>query len=213
MEAKRGLLLTILLLTQMVTTHVVGIDRQVDSPEASRQIQEILKAAWRSSGATQAHTQQSQGEVICAWLRPLEAVVVWPQVATADFGRYPFSETLVKTTVESALRRKGVTVIDATRLRDPLKTATLRIVILGKVDSGTGMAGVCMLLKLEQEVALVAADTPTFARADTWQRAAFLTGTPRDIRNRYPRELQELAGLFCDDWDASRPGGVAETRP
>lgn len=205
MEAKRGLLLMIVLLTLAVVTHVAGINQQIDTSETSKQVQEIIKAAWRSSGVTQAQTQRSQGEVIRAWLRPLEAVVVWPQVATADFGRYPFSETLVKTTVESALKREGVTVIDATRLRDPLKTATLRIVVLGKVHAGGRIASACVLMKLEQEVALLAADTPTFARADTWQRAAFLTGTPRDIRERYPKELRGLASEFAGAWTASHP--------
>lgn len=197
------------LLAQTLTSHVAGVDPQVGPSEAARQVQDMVKAAWRASKAIQ--VQRSQEDLVCEWLGPVDAVVVLPRVATTDFGPYSLGSTLVQTTVESTLRRRRVPVVNhqdgvitGIEQLDPLKLATLCVEILGRIHSEGKVASVCVLMKLEQDVALVAAETPTFARADTWQRAVFVMGTPRHIRESCPRELRELAGFFADDWDASR---------
>ncbi|UCD51118.1 MAG: hypothetical protein JSW27_00520 [Phycisphaerales bacterium] len=201
MASVRELFLVVGLLIPMVAGHVAGNNTQTGPSEAPGELQRMIKAAWRSSGQTQG--RESQEDITRKWLAPLDAVVVVPQVATADFGRYRFDEMLVKTTVESALRRKAPDIIDTTTRPDALTTATLCVLILGKIHSGGQVASVCILMKLQQEVALVAAERPTFAHADTWQRAVFLTGTPRSIRDQYPKELRDLASQFADDWAAS----------
>jgi hypothetical protein len=109
--------------------------------------------------------------------------------------------------VESTLKRRGIAVLNHRsnviaegKLPDPVKVATLWVEIHGTVHSDGRVASLFIIMKLKQEVALVAAEAPTFAHADTWQSATFLIGTPRDIRERCPKELRELANLFITDW-------------
>lgn len=212
------------LLLMMASIANVGANgADTDPSEASRRVQEMIQAAWRSSRP--AHARKSLPDFMREWLRPLEAVVVLPRVATTDFGRYQLTEEVVKTILESQLKRSGITVIRPAIISpnppDPLKIATLCVEILGTVHSDGRAASICIVMNLEQEVALVAAETPTFARADTWQRAAFVAGTPREIRTSCSKALRELTDHFADDWAAAhgdepargQAAGQARTRP
>jgi hypothetical protein len=215
METGIRLVLAAALLIEMVIGNAIGGDRQIDRSERSGQLQEMIQTAWRSSGSGPAH--KSRADILREWLGPLEAVAVLSSVRAMDFGRYPVSETLVKTTVESELKRRKIpvlshrsNVISDPRLPDPCKLATLWVEIHGRVHSDGRTASVFILMKLKQEVALVAAEAPTFAHADTWQSATFLIGTPRDIRERYPKELRALANSFADDWATAHRGQVSK---
>ena len=181
------------------------------SPEEADSVQELLQAAWVRSRPTDA--QKSQAAIIREWLAPLTGVVVSVRVDAQDFGRYQLTETLVRQTVERRLRRDRVEVLDqyvvagsGARRHSPLTVATLSVETLGIVRSDGNVAAMCLLLRLQQEVAQVAANTPTFARADTWQRAAFALVTPRDIRTCCLKSLEDLGAHFSKDWQAAHGG-------
>ena len=173
--------------------------------EEPNSVQELLQAAWVRSRPTDA--QKSQAAIIREWLAPLTGVVVSVRVDAQDFGRYQLTETLVRQTVERRLRQDRIEVLDqyaaagsGVRRHSPLTVATLSVETLGIVRSDGNVAALCLLLKLQQEVAQVAANTPTFARADTWQRAAFALVTPRDLRTYCLKSLEDLAAHFDKDW-------------
>jgi len=173
--------------------------------EEPERVQELLKTAWVQTRL--AAPRKSQAAIIHEWLAPLTGVVISARVDAKGFERYRLTAALVKQTVERLLRRDGIEVLDEYAVVDsrtvqhnPLTVATLCVEILGIVRSDGNVAAMCSLLKLQQEVAQVAADTPNFARADTWQRATFALVTPRDIRTCCLDSLGELAGQFTRDW-------------
>ena len=175
------------------------------SAEESLKTQERLKMAWVQ---TRLHAPpKSQAAIIHEWLAPLTGVVVSARANAQGLAKYRLTETLARQTIERRLRANGIEVLDEHPpgnsrpvQHERLTVATLCVEILGIVRSDGNVAAICILLKLQQEVAQVAADTPNFARADTWQRATFALVTPRDIRMCCLKSLEELAGQFTRDW-------------
>jgi hypothetical protein len=168
-------------------------------------VQELLRIAWVRSRPTDA--QKSQAAIIREWLAPLTGMVVSIRVDAQGFGRFQLTDTLIRQTVERRLRRDGIEVLDqyaaagsGAGRHSLLTVATLSVETLGIVRSDGNVAAMCLLLKPQQEVAQVAANTPTFARADTWQRAAFALVTPRDIRTCCLKNLEDLVAHFAKDW-------------
>jgi hypothetical protein len=174
-------------------------------------VQESLRAAWVRSRPAEA--QKSQEAIIREWLAPLTGIVMSVRVDAQGFGRYQLTETLIRQTIERRLRQDRIEVLDryapagsGASQHSPLTVATLSVETLGIVRSDGNAAALCLLLKLQQEVAQVAANTPTFARADTWQRAAFALVTPRDLRACCLRSLEDLAAQFAKDWRDAHGG-------
>lgn len=185
------------------------------SAEESLKTQERLKMAWVQTRLNS--SPKSQAAIIHEWLAPLTGVVVSARASAQGLGKYRLTETLARQTVERRLRANGIEVLDEhpsgnsrPAQHDPLTVATLCVEILGIVRSDGNVAAMCILLKLQQEVAQVAADTPNFARADTWQRATFALVTPQDIRMCCLDSLEELAGLFTKDWLDAHDGQSEE---
>jgi len=187
-------------------THPRPARAEEPSPgEEPERVQELLQRTWVQ--ARRATPRKAQAAIIHEWLAPLAGVVISARVDAKGVERYRLTAALVKQTLERQLRESGIEVLDAHPpgnsppvQHNPLTVATLCVEILGIVRSDGNVAAMCILLKLQQEVAQVAAATPNFARADTWQRATFALVTPRDIRMCCLDSLEELAGLFTRDW-------------